>query len=224
MGSAFRKGSAQSGQSTGSSSKLDQLSAAILEQGGKIRDPIFGQLAEFVKGGNIPIGMTGAISTQEQELGTAKRGILESGVRGGQMRTALAQLPLERLGMRDQLRSSIYRMALDTAMGSANAGISGMGTAATNLNSLGQQRIQQNQALQQGIGQMAGMAGKAMMCWVAARFYGWEDPRTARIRAYWFYHRPTHWFTRWYRQHGEWASRQPWVWGLKPFFDMIGGR
>lgn len=228
MGSTFRKGSAQTGQSAGSSSALDAMSAQILRQGAKLRDPAFEQLAGFLNTGQIPAALTGSIGTQEQELATAKRGIEESGARGGQLRTALAQLPLERLGMRDKLRSGIFDTALNVGMGSAQSGIAGMGQAAANLNSLGAQRIQQNQMFQQGLGNAVGKGvGSALGkpgCWIAARFYGWADPRTRRIRAWFFYHRPSWWLTRCYARHGAWASQQPWIWTVKPVFDLIGGR
>lgn len=157
MGSTFRKGSRESGQAGGSAGQLDAMSAQILREGGALRTPAFGQLAGFLNTGTIPMALTGGIGAQEQELAAARRSILESGARGGQLRQALAELPLQRLGMRDQLRSNIFGMALNAGLGSANAGIQGMASAQNTLNSLGQQRIQQNNAFQQGVGQIGGL-------------------------------------------------------------------
>lgn len=156
MGSIFRKGSSQTGQSTASSNDLNAASTGLIKQGDPLRTQAFGQLGDFLKSGQLPSAMTGGIGTNEQELAAAKQGILRSGVRGGQMRTSLAQLPLQRLQMRDSLRSGAFDTALSAGLGSFNAGSSGMQGAANNLNVLGAQRMQQNKEAKQGIGKAAG--------------------------------------------------------------------
>ena len=158
MGSIFRKGSEQSGQSTGSSNSLNNSAQRLIAQGDPLRSQSFGQLGNFLQTGQLPSAMTGGIGTNEQELAAAKQGILRSGVRGGQMRSSLAQLPLQRLQMRDSLRSGAFDTALSAGLGSFNAGSSGMQGAASNLNVLGAQRMQQNKEAKQGIGKAAGGA------------------------------------------------------------------
>lgn len=163
MGSVFRKGSRQSGQSTGSSNQLDAAGAAIIKQGDPLRSAAYGQLGNFLNTGQLPSAMTGDIGQQEQELASAKQGILNTGTRGGQLRTALAQLPLNRLAMRDQLRHGTFDSALAAGLGSFSAGGTAMGNAAANLNSLGQQRMAQNQQAKQGIGQAGGMLATSFL-------------------------------------------------------------
>ena len=162
MGSIFRKGSADTSRSSRSSEALSEAGAEMLRQGAPLRSATYGQLGGFLKTGRIPGALTGDIGTQEQELASARQGILNSGVRGGQLRTDLAQLPLNRLAMRDQLRSSVFNTALGAGQNSYSTAAGGMGTAASNLNSLGQGRIAQNQLAKQGIGTMGGQA-KGMM-------------------------------------------------------------
>ena len=163
MGSVLRKGSQQTGQATGSANKLNDASQAMIEQGAPLRGAAFGQLGGFLNSGQLPSAMTGGIGTNEQELAAAKQGILRSGVRGGQMRQGLAQLPLQRLQMRDALRSGAFDTALSAGLGSFNAGSGGMQGAATTLSNLGAQRMQQNKEAKQGAGQMAGTGGKMLM-------------------------------------------------------------
>lgn len=158
MGSVFRKGSSQTGQSTASSNTLNAAAEGLINQGDPLRKESFGQLGDFLKTGQLPSAMTGGIGTNEQELAAAKQGILRSGVRGGQMRTGLAQLPLQRLQMRDSLRSGAFDTALSAGLGSFNAGSSGMQGAASNLNVLGAQRMQQNKEAKQGAGKVLGQA------------------------------------------------------------------
>ena len=158
MGSVFRKGSKETGQSAGSSNALQAASADMINQGRPLRTEAFGQLGGFLKSGQLPSALTGGIGTNEQELAAAKAGILRSGVRGGQMRQSLAQLPLQRLQMRDSLRSGAFDTALSAGLGSFNAGSSGMQGAASNLNSLGSQRMQQNKEAKQGAGKVLGQA------------------------------------------------------------------
>ena len=163
MGSVFRKGSQQTGQATGSANKLSDASQAMIEQGAPLRGAAFGQLGGFLNSGQLPSAMTGGIGTNEQELAAAKQGILRSGVRGGQMRQSLAQLPLQRLQMRDALRGGAFDTALSAGLGSFSAGSQGMQGAANTLSNLGAQRMQQNKEAKQGAGQMAGTGGKMAM-------------------------------------------------------------
>jgi hypothetical protein len=141
---------------------MDHLAQKIVKQSRNVSGPAFMQMGEFMNTGRMPVGMTGEIGAQEQELAAAKRDIQETGVRGGQMKTALAQLPLERLGMRDQMRSKMFELAVNSSLGASGQGFSAQGAAASNLNTLGAQRIQQNQSLVgmggQGAGMLAGAA------------------------------------------------------------------
>ena len=156
MGSVFRKGSKETGQSSGSSNALQGASADMINQGQPLRTEAFGQLGGFLKSGQLPSALTGGIGANEQELASAKDAILRTGVRGGQMRQSLAQLPLQRLQMRDALRSGAFDTALSAGLGSFNAASQGMQGAASNLNTLGAQRMQQNKEAKQGAGQAVG--------------------------------------------------------------------
>lgn len=147
MGNAFRKGSRQSRQSNRISNELDVQSTNLLGAGSKLRAPAFAQLQQGVKTGQLPMAMTGDIGLQEHEFAQQKNEILDNGVRGGQMKAALAQLPLERLSGRDQLRAKMFETALNAVQGSSAAAVQAETTSAQNLNSLGAQRIQQNQGL-----------------------------------------------------------------------------
>ena len=135
----------------------------MIEQGAPLRGAAFGQLGGFLNSGQLPSAMTGGIGTNEQELAAAKQGILRSGVRGGQMRQSLAQLPLQRLQMRDALRGGAFDTALSAGLGSFTAGSGGMQAAANTLSNLGAQRMQQNKEAKQGAGQAAGTLGKMAM-------------------------------------------------------------
>jgi len=163
MGSVFRKGSQQTGQATGSANKLNDASQRMIEQGAPLRGAAFGQLGGFLNSGQLPSAMTGGIGGNEQELASAKDAIMRSGVRGGQMRQSLAQLPLQRLQMRDALRGGAFDTALSAGLGSFNAGSGGMQGAANTLSNLGAQRMQQNKEAKQGAGQAAGTIGKMAM-------------------------------------------------------------
>ena len=156
MGSVFRKGSAQTGQSTGYSNILAREAIRLMREGTPLRQQAFGQLGNFLQSGRLPSAMTGAIGQQEQEMASARRAILNSGVRCGQLRTELAQLPLQRLQMRDALRSDVFNAALSAGLGSFSQGGNAMGMSAANLNSLGQGRIAQNQAAKSMLGGGAG--------------------------------------------------------------------
>ncbi len=156
MGSVFRKGSEQTGQSTGYSNELASAGLGLIRGGAPLRSGTYGQLGEFLKSGRLPSAMTGTIGQQEQEMASAKQSILNSGARGGQLRTGLAQLPLQRLQMRDALRSDVFNTALGAGQGSFSQGSSTTGAAAANLNSLGQGRIAQNQAAKSAMGGGAG--------------------------------------------------------------------
>lgn len=110
--------------------------------------------------------------------------LVNQGIRGGQLQQSLAsnilQGGLQRTGLLQQdalrqeqrdiartgIRSSLFGAASDLGTGGLSLGIQGVGSAlsglsnaAGNLNSLGSQRIQENMALNQGLGQLAGKAG-----------------------------------------------------------------
>lgn len=96
----------------------------------------------------------------QQQLGNAA-------IQGGLQRTGLMQQDLLRQQARDEqrtgIRQTLFGGASDMGTGGLamafqglGQGMAGLGNAASNLNSLGAQRIQQNQAAQQGIGQLLG--------------------------------------------------------------------
>lgn len=162
MGNSFRKGSTQGKQSEMVSNNMAYEAAKIFKQGEGIRTPAFAQLTNGVRHGTVGIGVTGDAQTQREELKAAQRDVLESGVSGGQARTALAQLPLDRKASRDALRSQMFNLALGSSQSATSLGMQGKAAVAANLNSLGQQRIQQNGMLTgAGAGGAAGVAGAA---------------------------------------------------------------
>ena len=161
MGSTFSKGSEQSGQSAGISTNQAGTSQALADSALRVLMPSMDQFATFIGGGPLPQAFTGNLSTQEQELASAKDAIMGTGSRGGQLNTQLANLPLQRLMMRDQLRGQVFNTALQTALPGMSIGLGGETSAANNLDSLGAQQIQQNQAFQQGLGQLAGTLAKS---------------------------------------------------------------
>lgn len=160
MGSAFRKGSQQTGQATGISGEQAAISRELFELARPGITTALGQLGTALETGQLPLGMTGQLGTQEQELQAARLGILNEVPRGGLQQQLLGELPLRRLLGRDELRGQLYNVALGALLGQAPTAISGLGSAAANLTGLGGQRIQQNLALQQGLGQLVGAGGR----------------------------------------------------------------
>jgi hypothetical protein len=242
MGSVFRKGSEQSGQSQALSGQQAQMANQMFGSAKPMIDRLFGMNTEMLRGDGLPAGLRSTvglgvpIAQQEAELATAKRGIMDSMPRGGLQQRALMELPLQRLLQRDMLsanrnaiddstRQNLFSTAMSAATGMPQQAMGGIGSAAGNLNSLGQQRIGQNQQALQGTGQLIGQLGKGamMMCWIAERFYGKDDARTHILRA-WFRSQPDWWVTKLYQRHGEWASRQWWCGALRPLFTYWLGR
>lgn len=222
MGSVFRKGSKETGQSAGLSTGQGEMANKLFSQTDPLRTEAFGQLSSMLKGGtpSFLVGPTQDASAQIAQLG---RQIQESGVRGGQLRRSMALLPMQRMGMLDTLRSGAFDSALNAGMGGANSALGGLASAAGNLNSLGQQRQLQNMQFQQGLGGLAGSGVGAMMkmCWIAERLYGVADKRTHLLRFWLTVHRPSWWLTTLYRRIGQWVSRQVWCPLLRPLFDRL---
>ncbi len=185
-------------------------------------------LGQAVKGQDFNLGeATGARNYNVAEAGRGRDfNLREQGAsrdygvtEAGAARDFALQRQLDEQG----LRQNLFGQALGTGFGQAQVGLQGMGNAANNLTSLGAQRIQQNMALQQGLGQAAGMAGKALFaCWVARRLYG-DTFRMALVR-HWFLYRAPRWMASLYARRGEWASRQWWCPVLRPVFDFCVGR
>ena len=99
--------------------------------------------------------------------GLLQQQLAQAAIQGGLQRTGLLQQDLLRQEQRDVDRSGIRRAlfggAADAGTGGLalafqglGQGMAGTAQAAQNLNSLGAQRIQQNQLAQQGIGQILG--------------------------------------------------------------------
>lgn len=175
MGSIFRKGSEQSGQSQALSNQQGAMANQLFGQSQGIRDRIFGGMNQFLGEGVMPsvlkstVGLGVPIAQQEAELANARRGIMDSMPRGGLQQRALMELPLQRLLQRDMLaanrnaiddatRQNLFSMAGGMATGVPQQAMAGLSNAAGNLNSLGQQRMGQNYQAQQGIGKALGSA------------------------------------------------------------------
>jgi hypothetical protein len=223
MGSTLRKGSQQSGQSAGISGNMAQLGGQLGKLGLGILDPAAKQFINFLNTGTLPQAFTGTIGTQEQELAAAKEGILSGGSRGGQLTQGLSELPLKRLMMRDALRGDVFNSALGLGNNLISGGMGGMGNAASNLNALGAQRMQQNAQFTGGLGQAIGkgIGGATGKCWIAERLYGPMHLNTRLLRTWFNLFIPHWWVSRLYGQVGEWVSRQAWVWLLRPVFDRF---
>jgi hypothetical protein len=176
MGSIFRKGSEQTGQSGALSNMQGYMAQALFDKTNPLRINSTQQLNYFLENGVIPkalqstVGLGVPIAQQEAELATAKRGIMDSLPRGGLQQRALMELPLQRLLQRDMFtanrnaiddatRQNFYHNAVGTAMGAPAQAISGISSAAGNLKDLGAQRMNQNYQAQQGIGKTLGSAG-----------------------------------------------------------------
>lgn len=175
MGSIFRKGSEQTGQSSALSNQQAHMANQMFGGTTGIRDRIFGGMDQFLGEGVMPsvlrstVGLGVPIAQQEAEMSTARRGIMDSMPRGGLQQRALMELPLQRLLQRDMLaanrnaiddatRQNLFSMASGIATGVPQQAMAGVQGAAGNLNSLGQQRMSQNASAQQGIGKALGSA------------------------------------------------------------------
>jgi hypothetical protein len=221
MGSIFRKGAKETGQSSGMSNNMGWMADQLFNQTGPLRKQTFGDLSSMLKGGtpSFLVGPTQNASSQIAQLG---RQMQESGIRGGQLRQGMAMLPMQRMGLLDQIRSSGFDKALSAGMTGATSAFSGMDSAARNLNELGQQRQLENYRVQQGLGGLTTAAVKGMgMCWIAERLYGVSDSRTHLLRFWLLVHRPSWWLTKLYRRVGQWVSQQAWCPLLRPVFGRL---
>ena len=91
MGSTFSKGSEQSGQSAGISTNQAGTSQALADSALRVLMPSMDQFATFIGGGPLPQAFTGNLSTQEQELASAKDAIMGTGSRGGATQYAIGE-------------------------------------------------------------------------------------------------------------------------------------
>lgn len=175
MGSIFRKGSEQSGQSQALSGQQGQIAMDMYGRSKPVIDRLFGMNTEMMRGEGLPefmkstVGLGVPIAKQEAELANARRGIMDTMPRGGLQQRALMELPLQRLLQRDMLaanrnaiddasRQNLFSTAIGAATGMPLQALGGLQGAAGNLNSLGQQRMNQNYQAQQGIGKALGSA------------------------------------------------------------------
>lgn len=180
MGSMFRKGSEQTGQSTALSNAQGQIAQEMYGRSKPVIDRLFGMNTEMMRGEGLPqfmkstVGLGVPIAQQEAEMATARRGILDSMPRGGLQQRALMELPLQRLLQRDMLqanrnaiddatRQNLFSTAISTATGMPQQALGGLSNAADNLSKLGAQRMTQNYQAQQGIGKLLGSAASAGM-------------------------------------------------------------
>lgn len=266
MGSIFRKGSEQSGQSQGISmdmaNRVAQKQIDLGERQAAIAEPlqrgVAGVFNEFLSNRATPdfLDLPATVSPLANlslpnlgaEQGRLRNELMSQGSRGGLLQQQLGQLSLQgslnRVGLQQQdllrqeardvqragLRQSLFGGAGELGTGSQSLAFQGLaqgaqtqGAAASNLNSLGLQRIQQNMAAQQGIGQALG-AGLGMLgkgCWIAMRLYGPDAPATHLLRFWLGAYRPTWWFTRFYQRYGRWLSQRCWVGLWRPWFDYL---
>jgi hypothetical protein len=64
------------------------------------------------------------------------------------------------------------------------------------------------------------MMAMLMMCYVAASFWGWSDPRTNKVR-YWINFIGPKWFRDFYVKNGPWIAKTPLRWLFLPLFWYI---
>lgn len=147
-------GQASSAQQAEFSRRLFNLTSG-LRQGG------VGQLEDFLVGGT-PQFLVGPIQQQEQALGQEKAAILNTGVKGGQLRDALLNVVLQRGLGRDALRSEAFNTAVGLGFGQAPIAIQGLGQAARTSSQLGlglaSQEQQRREATKGGLGSLVGTA------------------------------------------------------------------
>lgn len=110
--------------------------------------------------------------------GQLQQQLFQADLQGGLQRTGLMQQDLLRQEQRDTDRSGIRRTLFGGASDLGSGGLamafqglgqgsSSVGNAAANINALGAQRIQQNQAAQQGLGQILGKSAGAGLGFMA---------------------------------------------------------
>lgn len=160
MGSTFRKGSQETGQASGVGNLLSQYSLGPAQTGNQA----YGQLRNFLSTGQLPssLSLTGPLQDIAGQQATAKQGILDTGARGGQLQSALANNVLQGQLFRQNMVNEMQNRLFGQALGGSPVGLAGLGNAGGLLSNLGAQRIGQNQAFQGGLGQMAGsLFGKA---------------------------------------------------------------
>jgi hypothetical protein len=237
MGSTFRKGSESSGQSSALSNTQAAMAQQLFDESTPLRQAGNWYLNNFLVNQQTPeilkstVGIGVPLAQQAQELGAARNQILNTTARGGLQQRMLMELPIQRMlnndllqaqarGIDDATRQNLFSTATNIGQGSPVSAMTGLAGAAGNLNSLGQQRIGQNQLFQSGMGQLGGAIGKGlMMCWLAERFYGRHSPRTFLLRQ-WFRAQPDWWATKLYVRYGAWLNRQWFCPILRPVFAL----
>lgn len=200
MGSIFRKGSSQSGQSEALSQQQADIArrqTALAEEQAAITKPLRTGTANlfsgFLQSGQTPgfldlpaqVSPLAALSLPAlgDQQNVVRNQLLQQGSRGGLLQQQLANLSLQgglqRTGLMQQdllrqeqrdvarkgIAQTLFGGAADYGTGGLSQsfagfgqGLAGLGNAASNLNALGFQRIQQNQIAQGGIGQLLGKA------------------------------------------------------------------
>ena len=160
MGSTFRKGSEQSGQSGGLSNLMAQYASGAAKTG----STAYGQLGDFLKNGQLPpsLSLTGPLQDLAGQQATANQGILDTGARGGQLNSLLANNVLQGQMARQSMSSNLRTQLFGQALGGSSVGLGGLGNAAGNLTNLGGQRIAQNNLFQSGLGQLGNKIGKSL--------------------------------------------------------------
>lgn len=159
MGSTFRKGSEQTGQSSGLANQLGFYAQAP----GNTGNTAYNQLGAFLRNGRLPksLSLTGPLQDIGHQQATANQGILDTGARGGNLQSQLSNNILQGQMGRQSMISNLQQQLFGQALGGTGVAMGGLGNASQILSNLGQQRMQQNQMFQGGLGQLGGAAGKA---------------------------------------------------------------
>jgi len=145
----------------GSAAQQAEISRQLFNLTGGLRKGGVEQLEELLAGGT-PRFLTGPIQQQEQGLSLAQERILNTGIKGGQLRDKLADLQIQRLLGRDAIRSEGFNTALGVGFGQAPVAIQGLGQAAQTQSGLGLGLGAQEQARREstkgGLGSALGTA------------------------------------------------------------------
>jgi len=165
-------------------------------------------------GGNVPVvaGSNAAENAKLLSAGAAQEsaqqlGITEKGYEVGRENWAAAAEGLAGSG-------SVF----NPSIGMANAANTGGADTANTANQI----AQASNSWMGAIGGLAGVASAAITkyCFVAASFFGWNSPKTDKVR-WWIISEAPLWFRKFYVRHGEWISRTPLRWVFRPLFEYV---
>lgn len=102
------------------------------------------------------LSLTGPLQDIAGQQQTANQSLLDTGARGGQLTSALANNVLQGQLARQRLQSQLQQQLFGQALGGTNLGLSGLGSAAQIQQGIGAQQLNQSNQLLGGLGKGAG--------------------------------------------------------------------